>query len=75
MKRIIITAGLCAMLMVFAGCGSKHYTVTKADGSTVVSVGEPKFSKDSSSYKFEDLDGQEVILKREDVQEIKENSN
>lgn len=73
MKRIFITAVLCSLLMVVAGCGSKHYTITKADGSTSVSVGEPEFSKDSSSYKYENLDGQDVILQREEVKEIKQN--
>lgn len=73
MKRILITAVLCILLMVLAACGSKHYTITKTDGSTAVSVGEPKYSKTSSSYKFQNLDGQDVIIKREDVKEIREN--
>ncbi|WP_320170134.1 YgdI/YgdR family lipoprotein [Maridesulfovibrio sp.] len=74
MKRLFFVAVLCCLLFVFAGCGSKHYTVTKADGSTVVSVGEPEFSKDSNTYKLENLDGQEVVIKREDVKEIVRNN-
>ncbi|CCO24217.1 YgdI/YgdR family lipoprotein [Maridesulfovibrio hydrothermalis] len=73
MKKVLISAFLCTFLFAATGCGSKHYTITKNDGSTAVSVGEPKFSKDSSSYKFENLDGQEVIIKREDVKEIRQN--
>ncbi|WP_027721932.1 YgdI/YgdR family lipoprotein [Maridesulfovibrio zosterae] len=73
MKKILITAVLCALPMLLVGCGSKHYTITKADGSTVTSAGEPEFVKASNTYKFENLDGQDVILKREDIKEIIKN--
>ncbi|WP_432735769.1 YgdI/YgdR family lipoprotein [Maridesulfovibrio sp. FT414] len=73
MKKLFVAAVFCSLLMVVAGCGSKHHTITKTDGSTVVSVGEPEFSKDSNTYTFENLDGEEMTIKREDVQEIREN--
>lgn len=75
MKRLFIITVFCSMLMLAAGCGATHHTITKSDGSTVVSVGEPKFSKDSKTYSFENLDGEQVILKREDVKEIRENKD
>lgn len=75
MKRLFIITVFCSMLMLAAGCGATHHTITKSDGSTVVSVGQPKFSKDSNSYTFENLDGEQVILKREDVKEIRENKD
>lgn len=73
MKNIFIAALLCTGLLLFAGCGSKHHTITKTDGSTSVSVGEPQFDKDSNTYMYENLDGQETTIKREDVQQIEEN--
>ncbi|NDV21714.1 YgdI/YgdR family lipoprotein [Desulfovibrio sp. JC022] len=73
MKNIFIAGLLCAGLLVFAGCGSKHHTITKTDGSTAVSVGNPQFNKDSNTYTYENLDGQETTIKREDVQQIEEN--
>ena len=75
MKRLLAVSILCLGLMILAGCGSKHYTITTADGNNIVSDGEPKFIKKSNTYKFENLDGQEVILKREDVKEIRRNEN
>lgn len=75
MMRIFLSFALFALLVAFVGCGSKHYTITKTDGTSVVSVGEPKYSKDSETYKFENLDGQEMILKRENVKDIVKNKN
>ncbi|OEU66226.1 MAG: hypothetical protein BA863_09305 [Desulfovibrio sp. S3730MH75] len=75
MKRIVAVFVLCAAMFAFIGCGASHYTITKADGSTATSVGEPDYSKSKESYSFKDLDGQEIILPREHVKEIKENSN
>ncbi|MBI9111645.1 YgdI/YgdR family lipoprotein [Maridesulfovibrio ferrireducens] len=75
MKKIISILVVCTALFAFSGCGSTHYTVTKTDGSTIVSVGEPNYFDKSKSYELKDLDGQKVILKREDVKEIKENKD
>ncbi|NDV28736.1 YgdI/YgdR family lipoprotein [Desulfovibrio sp. JC010] len=73
MKNIFMAALLCAGLLVFAGCGSKHHTITKTDGSTAVSIGAPEFDKDSNTYTYENVDGEDVTIKREDVQQIEEN--
>ncbi|SDK72820.1 protein of unknown function [Maridesulfovibrio ferrireducens] len=75
MKKILGVLLVCIALFAFSGCGSTHYTVTKTDGSTIVSVGEPSYSDKSKSYELKDLDGDKVILKREDVKEIKENKD
>lgn len=75
MKKIIAALFVCTALFVFSGCGTKHYTLIKTDGSTVVSAGEPKYSESSQSYEFENLDGQNIILKREEVKEIQENKD
>ncbi|WP_321403370.1 YgdI/YgdR family lipoprotein [Maridesulfovibrio sp.] len=75
MKNIFIAGLLCAGLMVFAGCGAKHHTITKTDGSSIVSVGAPQFDKDSNTYTFENVDGQQTTIKREDVEQIEENKD
>ncbi len=75
MKKILAVLFVCTALFAFSGCGTSHYTLMKTDGSTVVSVGEPKYSESSKSYEFKNLDGQKIILKREDVTEIKENKD
>jgi len=73
MKNIFIAAILCGGLLVFAGCGSKHHTITMTDGSTSVSIGAPKYDKESNTYTYENVDGQATTIKREDVQKIEEN--
>ncbi|WP_319760820.1 YgdI/YgdR family lipoprotein [Maridesulfovibrio sp.] len=75
MKKIFIAALLCAGLLVFAGCGADHHTITMTDGSTAVSAGAPQFNKDSNTYTYENLDGQQTIIKREDVRQIEENND
>lgn len=72
MKKAIIFAILGIFLLFAAGCGSKHYTITKQDGTSVVSVGEPEYSKKSNTYTFENLDGGKETLAREHVVDIKE---
>ncbi|WP_421902360.1 YgdI/YgdR family lipoprotein [Maridesulfovibrio sp.] len=73
MKNILIAGLLCLGLFAFVGCGAKHHTITKTDGSTAVSVGAPQYNKDSNTYTYENLDGQQTTIKREDVQQIEEN--
>ncbi|ACS80349.1 YgdI/YgdR family lipoprotein [Maridesulfovibrio salexigens] len=73
MKHILVAGLLCVGMLVFAGCGSKHHTITKTDGSTAVSVGAPQYNKDSNTYTYENLGGQQTTIKREDVQQIEEN--
>ena len=73
MKNIFIAVTLCAGLLILAGCGSKHHTITMTDGSTSVSIGAPKYDKDSKTYTYENVDGQATTIKREDVKKIEEN--
>ncbi|WP_291327378.1 YgdI/YgdR family lipoprotein [Desulfovibrio sp. UCD-KL4C] len=75
MKKILAVLFVCTALFAFYGCGASHYTLMKTDGSTVVSVGEPHYFESSKSYKFKNLDGKNIILKREDIKEIKENKD
>ncbi len=75
MKKLLITVVFCSLLLLAAGCGASHHTITRTDGSTIVSVGKPEFSKDSNTYTFENLDGEMTTLKREDVKEIRENKD
>lgn len=75
MKNLFLAAVLCSMVIFVAGCGSRHYTITKTDGSNAVSVGAPEFSKQSDTYTYENLDGQSVTIKREDVKEIIQNKD
>lgn len=72
MKKLLAFSFIIGASFMLLSCGSTRYSVVKKDGTTVTSVGEPDFSKESSSYSFEDADGNKVILNREEVQEIKE---
>lgn len=72
MKKFFTLALISGFVFLMAACGANHYTVVKKDGTTMTSVGEPDFSKESSSYSFEDPEGNKVILNREEVQEIQE---
>lgn len=72
MKRFITTLLVLLMLIVLAACGSRNYQVTTKTGETFHTQGAPEYDMKSETYKFTDEKGEEVILKRADVDVIQE---
>lgn len=72
MKRILTLVLLALALFALAACGSSRYAVTTTTGATYTAVDKPEFDQKSKTYTFENEDGEEVTIKREDVQEIKQ---
>lgn len=69
MKRIVCLALLVLSLAAF-GCSSRVYTVTTQDGRQYQAAGQPEYQDDTGMYTFENLDGQDVTIPKDEVKEI-----
>lgn len=75
MKRTVVFLALALVMLFAVACGSSHmYTVERNDGPAIVSTKEPEFDRATSTYMLKDLDGNEVIIKRENVVSIREHN-
>ncbi len=73
MKRLVAALALTFLLLTAVACGSsRSYTVQRNNGPAIISVQEPSFDKKSDTYKLVDMDGNDVIIKRENVVSIQE---
>lgn len=75
MKRfiaIILTLSLATMLM---ACGTKYYEVTTKTGEIYTVKGSPQYDVDAQTYKFENEEGKEIILNKEEIEVIQEKNS
>lgn len=72
MKRLLTI--LCALLLtlLLAGCGSKQYQVTTKSGKSYTADGALDYDVQTETYRFENENGNEVILNQEDIEVIQE---
>lgn len=73
MKRIFALLVLTCLLLMTVACGStKTYTVQRNNGPDIVSVAKPDYDEKSGTYTLEDMDGNDMVIKRENVISIQE---
>lgn len=61
MKRLILIASALLLTLGLAGCSS-HYEMTMADGSKIITVGEPSLDQNTGMYTYETrFDGEQQI--------------
>ncbi len=72
MNRIILFTLSLLITIFLAGCGSKSYQITTKSGRTYETKGAPQYDVQSETYKFENVEGKEVILNQEDIEVIQE---
>jgi hypothetical protein len=73
MKRLILVLLLCCGMLFLTGCGSKHYTLHMKSGEEVVAVGKPKYDKKSDTLSFKNVNGQNIIVQKQDIDKVVEN--
>jgi hypothetical protein len=66
MTRVIIISLLALALMFPVGCSSKYLVKTK-DGKEYTSSAKPKYDKKMESCEFKTVDGQKLIIPKEQV--------
>ncbi|MBK1700067.1 YgdI/YgdR family lipoprotein [Thiococcus pfennigii] len=68
MKKILVLM-VCAVAL--SACGS-HYMVTTESGQEIKTQGKPKLDEDTGMYRYKDIDGHDVLIKQDEVMQIKE---
>lgn len=69
--RTLATFMLAAGLATLAGCASPT-VITLNDGREIQAVDSPKYDEKSGFYEFEQLDGKETRINKDQVRTVKE---
>ncbi|RON22837.1 hypothetical protein BK660_06140 [Pseudomonas brassicacearum] len=69
--RTLATLMLAAGLATLAGCASPT-VITLNDGREIQAVDSPKYDEQSGFYEFEQLDGKETRINKDQVRTVKE---
>lgn len=72
MKQAIRVAALVATMVVLAACSSSEYIISTTDGTMITTSGKPKLDEETGMYKYEDAEGRDGTIRKEDVKQIME---
>ena len=75
MRKLFVTMILLLGLIFSAGCGATHYTIHMKSGDQVVAVGQPEYDKASNTVMYKNVDGQKVVIQKDDIDRVIENLN
>ena len=67
MKPLLLSAALLAAIL-FAGCASRHYTITLNNGNRITAQGKPRL--EHGNYVFKDTKGQVQSVPSGRVREV-----
>ena len=70
-QRIIPALLMTIGLAVLAGCSSPS-VITLNDGREIQTVDKPKFDEESGFYEFEQLDGKQTRINKDQVRTVKD---
>ncbi|MGJ7515533.1 YgdI/YgdR family lipoprotein [Pseudomonas baetica] len=70
-QRTLATFMLALGLATLAGCASPT-VITLNDGREIQAVDTPHYDKDSGFYEFEQLDGKQTRINKDQVRTVKE---
>lgn len=68
MKMVIVTAAMVFL----AACASSEYIISTTNGTMITTSGKPKLDEKTGMYKYEDAEGREATIRKEDVKQIME---
>lgn len=75
MKKLFVTIILVFGLLFSAGCGATHYTIHMKSGDEAVAVGKPEYDKASNTVTYKNVDGQKIVIQKDDIDRVIENLN
>ncbi len=75
MKRFTALLTTLVLSCLLVACGSKMYQITTKSGDIYMTKGEPDYDIKSKTYKFENKEGREVILRQDDIKVIQESKD
>ncbi|AXY02983.1 YgdI/YgdR family lipoprotein [Vibrio alfacsensis] len=65
--RLLIVLGTVLLL---TACGSSQYLMSTNEGKIITSYGKPDLNEDTSMYEYEDVDGKEMSISKDEIVQI-----
>lgn len=59
-----------ATALLLAACGSSQYLMSTNEGKIITSYGKPDLNEDTDMYEYEDVDGKEMSISKDQVVQI-----
>lgn len=72
MKRFIAVILSLTLTLFLLGCGATYYRVTTKTGEVYTVRGAPKYDMSQKTYTFHSEEGEQVILNKEEIEDIVE---
>ncbi|MGR5068976.1 MULTISPECIES: YgdI/YgdR family lipoprotein [Vibrio] len=64
----ILTVIVTALLL--AACGSSQYLMSTNEGKVITSYGKPDLNEETGMYEYEDVDGKEMSIAKDEIVQI-----
>ncbi|BBL90573.1 YgdI/YgdR family lipoprotein [Vibrio rotiferianus] len=61
---VIVTAVL------LVACGSSQYLMSTSEGKMITSYGKPDLNEETGMYEYEDVDGKEMSISKDEIVQI-----
>ncbi|MCS0075634.1 YgdI/YgdR family lipoprotein [Vibrio alginolyticus] len=61
-----------ATVLLLAACGSSQYLMSTNEGKIITSYGKPDLNEETGMYEYEDMDGKEMSISKEQIVHIVE---
>ncbi|HHX8549648.1 TPA: YgdI/YgdR family lipoprotein [Vibrio alginolyticus] len=61
-----------ATVLLLAACGSSQYLMSTNEGKIITSYGKPDLNEETGMYEYEDMDGKEMSISKEQIVRIVE---
>ncbi len=61
-----------ATVLLLAACGSNQYLMSTNEGKIITSYGKPDLNEETGMYEYEDMDGKEMSISKEQIVQIVE---
>ncbi|MFH4674838.1 YgdI/YgdR family lipoprotein [Vibrio alginolyticus] len=61
-----------ATVLLLAACGSSQYLMSTNEGKIITSYGKPDLNEETGMYEYEDMDGKEISISKEQIVQIVE---
>ncbi|ANP67131.1 YgdI/YgdR family lipoprotein [Vibrio alginolyticus] len=61
-----------ATVLLLSACGSSQYLMSTNEGKIITSYGKPDLNEETGMYEYEDMDGKEMSISKEQIVQIVE---
>ncbi|HHF2964675.1 TPA: YgdI/YgdR family lipoprotein [Vibrio alginolyticus] len=61
-----------ATVLLLSACGSSQYLMSTNEGKMITSYGKPDLNEETGMYEYEDMDGKEMSISKEQIVQIVE---